>query len=126
MGQSIYELARTLRKNQTKAEAFFWSRVRKRRILNCLFLRQYVIEYPNRLNKKSYFIVDFFCREKKLIVEIDGEIHNHQIDYDQQRQSILEDQNFTVIRFTNSDVINNWNDVENRLKKKILEIGMNE
>jgi len=122
MSKSIYKLARDLRKNQTPAEVYFWNRVRKKRILGCIFLRQFVIEYPNKLNKRSFFITDFYCAKIKLIVEIDGEIHRHQLDYDEFRESTLNDLNYTVIRFKNFEVLNNWNEVAEKLKSKILEL----
>ncbi len=122
MSVSIYERARQLRKNQTPPESFFWRQVRKRKILECLFLRQYVIEYPDKLNKHSFFIVDFYCNELRLIVEIDGEIHKYQIEEDKMRESILVEMNFTIIRFNNIEVLKNWDFVESKLREKIFEI----
>jgi len=109
----VLAYARELRKNQTKAEAFFWSKVRNRKFNRLKFNRQFVLEYEN----SSYFIADFHCFEKKLIVEIDGEIHKYQKDYDQMRENILEQMGYKVIRFTNEEVLNQWVKVAQKIEK---------
>jgi len=119
MSETIHERARRLRRNQTPAEVYFWNRVRKRKILGSLFLRQYVLEYPDRLNKSNYFIVDFYCSQKKLIVEIDGKIHQQQVEYDEFRETILKEMKYSIIRFTNYEVLNNWHSVEKQMKDRI-------
>ena len=62
---SILYKARELRKNPTKAEAFFWEKVRKRRFMGLRFNRQYILPYSDELNKTKNHIVDFLCFEKK-------------------------------------------------------------
>jgi len=52
------------------------------------------------------FIVDFYCADKRLVVEIDGDSHTDQIAYDKKRTKWLEDQGYHVIRFTNREVLN--------------------
>ncbi len=107
----ILSFARELRKNQTPAEKLFWSKVRNRRFLGLKFNRQFIIEHDN----SSYFIADFHCHEKKLIVEIDGEIHYRQQEYDQIREEILRELGYKIVRFRNEDVIQNWSKVEKKL-----------
>ncbi len=51
------------------------------------------------------FIADFYCNEKKVIIEIDGEVHNTQIEYDEMRTEILEEMGYKLIRFRNEEVI---------------------
>ena len=108
--------ARELRKNPTEAEAFFWEKVRKRRFMGLRFNRQYILPYSDELNKNKHYIADFLCFEKKIIVEIDGGIHNSQKEYDLIREQDLKNMGFDVIRFTNEDVSNNWVSVNKRLK----------
>jgi len=108
--------ARELRKNPTEAEAFFWEKVRKRRFMGLRFNRQYILHFSDELNKNKHYIADFLCFEKKIIVEIDGGIHNYQKEYDLIREQDLKNMGFDVIRFTNEDVLNNWVSVNKRLK----------
>lgn len=89
--------SRDLRNEPTKAERFFWSFLRKRK-LGYRFRRQQVI---------ASFIVDFVCLEKSLIIEVDGEIHDFQKEADHERTLKLESTNFKVIRFKNEDVLAN-------------------
>ncbi len=109
--KQILNYARELRKNQTKAEKFFWMQVRNRRFSGLKFNRQFIIEHESR----SYFIADFYCHQHKLIIEIDGEIHQQQVEYDRIRESILIEMGFTIIRIKNHEILNNWNDVEKKL-----------
>lgn len=69
------------------------------------------------MNDKHYFIVDFFCHEHKVIIELDGPIHKYQIDYDSARESILKDMGYTIIRFDNEVIFRNWEYVENEVMR---------
>lgn len=64
-----------MRRSQTPAELFFWRKVRKRQVLGKRFNRQFIIQYEDIMGQKRFFIVDFYCHEQKLIVEVDGSIH---------------------------------------------------
>ena len=88
---------RELREYSTIAERFLWHQVRNQ-TLGCTFRRQYGI---------GPYIVDFFCPEAQLVIEIDGESHLSEKArlYDQRRQSYLEALNFIVIRFVDDEVI---------------------
>jgi len=109
--------ARQLRKKQTPAEAFFWKKVRNRRLLDKKFKRQVPIEYSIQLNgQHSFFIADFCCFENRLIVELDGPIHQYQQAYDEERTKILEGLGFTLIRFTNEAVLERWEQVEESIQ----------
>jgi len=90
--------ARSLRKNQTDAEAKIWHLVRAKQITGLKFRRQHPIQ-P--------FIVDFICPEKKLIIELDGGQHADAIEYDEKRTLFLESKGYTVIRLWNNEVLNN-------------------
>ena len=112
-------LARELRKNQTRAETYFWNRVRNRKFLNLKFTRQFPIEYT-LLEHKKYFIADFYCHEKKLIIEIDGTVHLNSKDYDDDRTNILIKRGYSLIRFSNEDVLENWHYIKSELSKFLL------
>ncbi len=109
-------VARELRKNMTPAEIVFWNNVRNKKFFGLRFLRQHPIFYEY-WGKKKFFVADFYCRELKLIVEIDGGIHETQKDYDRIRTEILETQkDLKVLRFKNEEVLSNINGVMKRLK----------
>ena len=112
------QYAKVNRKNPTQSEMFFWQKVRAKKLNGIKFYRQYIIEYKlSHLESNSFFIVDFFSHQLKLIIELDGRIHAYQKEYDQFRSEILKGLNYTVIRFTNEQVLYNWDNVE----KQILE-----
>lgn len=84
-----------LRTNQTRAESLLWDKIRGKKIRGRQFLRQRPI---------GNYIVDFLCMELKLVIEIDGLIHELNKDLDRFRQEQLELLGFKVVRFTNKEV----------------------
>ena len=98
----LNERARDLRKRSTDAENRLWYFVRNRRLNDHKFVRQFIV---------GPYIVDFVCREKKLIIELDGSQHADAIIYDQERTYYLEGEGYRVLRFWNNEVSNNINDV---------------
>ena len=122
--KTILSFARELRKNQTPAEKVFWEKVRGRRFMGKKFSRQYVIEHADILGKKFYYIADFYCDEKRLIVEIDGGIHATQVEYDQIREAVLIEMNYQIMRFKNEEVLNEWGLVEERLRGVLSWAGL--
>jgi very-short-patch-repair endonuclease len=87
--------ARNLRKEQTPEEAIVWELLRNRKFMNLKFRRQHDIEG---------FIVDFYCHELRLAVEIDGGIHDKQKDYDELRQELISSKGIRFVRVTNDEV----------------------
>jgi very-short-patch-repair endonuclease len=120
--KEILAFARMLRRNQTPAEDFFWGKVRSKRLLGLKFNRQFVIRDAIILGKSHYYIADFHCFALKLIVEIDGPIHNKQVEYDQLREEHLRSMGYHIIRFSNQQVIEEWPKVESVLIEKIREL----
>jgi len=102
--KSITELCRELRKNPTPSEKKLWNILRKRQLKGFRFLRQKPIIYKQINGKAFFFIADFYCAERKLIIELDGEIHRKQKAYDQKRDRILERLGYTVLRINNSEL----------------------
>jgi|SRR5215213_3636952 len=90
--------ARELREQQTPAEEFLWERLRARRFLDLKFRRQFPVET---------FITDFFCYEAKLVVEVDGEVHEepHQKAHDKNRDMFLQSLGYKILRFSNQQVL---------------------
>ena len=106
---NLKEFVKLNRKNPTYAEKILWEHLRKNQ-LGVRFRRQHAM---------YKYIVDFVCIEKKLIIEIDGDSHVNKEEYDKERDIILGGMNYRTIRFTNDDVINNLDDVLNRIKNEI-------
>jgi very-short-patch-repair endonuclease len=104
------DLSRRLRKSQTKAEKIIWENVRKKRLKGLKFYRQIPIYYEIN-SYESCFIADFFCFEKKTIVEIDGKFHHYRKKEDNIRTEILNSLGIRVLRFCNEDVENDLNQV---------------
>lgn len=94
--------ARTLRKDMTPWERKLWH----------LFLKTYPIRFQ-RQKPLGEFIVDFYCAQAKLIVELDGNGHytDEQTRYDRRRTDVLESMGFHVVRYTNADVDKNFHGV---------------
>jgi len=82
--------------------------LRNRKIENCKFRRQHPI---------GKFVADFYCHEKKLVVEVDGGYHNEQEqkEHDEARTQIINEYGITVIRFTNDEILNNLQSVINKI-----------
>jgi len=97
-----YEHARGLRKELTPFEQKLWSRLRKRQLHGIRFRRQHAL---------GEFIVDFCAIKEKLIIELDGGQHKEQVEYDTDRTNYLEAQGYKVIRFWNSQVANEMDEV---------------
>jgi very-short-patch-repair endonuclease len=94
----IFKLARQLRKLETVAEKLLWSHLSKNQLMGLQFRRQHPI---NR------FIADFYCPKIKLVIELDGSIHDipeYQV-HDIGRSEVLNDFGITVIRFSNEQIL---------------------
>ncbi len=110
---TILQHARDNRHPQTPAEAKLWQLIRNRNLDGYKFRRQHPI---------GYYIVDFYCHESKLIVEVDGRSHDNQIAYDEQRTTWLQSEGFRVIRFTNEQVMRNVVSVTEEILKACREV----
>ncbi|MDO9254191.1 MAG: endonuclease domain-containing protein [Bacteroidales bacterium] len=101
----VVAICRENRKNMTEAERIVWELVRNRRLDGKKFLRQHKIIYENSFDSFQFFVADFYCAEEKLILEIDGEIHESQKEYDNWRTSVLEDLRLRILRIKNEETI---------------------
>lgn len=102
--------AKQLRLKLTVSESLLWEKLKGKQILGVKFRRQHPI---------NIFIVDFYCHEYKLVIELDGGIHKSQPEYDNERTRNLEMYGLSVIRFYNSEV---EKDIEGVVAKIIKEI----
>jgi very-short-patch-repair endonuclease len=106
--EMLKPLARQKRHEPTPAENHLWRYLRNRQVNNTKFRRQHAIDR---------FIVDFYCVEARLIIEVDGSIHDYTADEDALRQEFLESLGLRVIRFTNDAVLHDIQDVLIEIKK---------
>jgi len=104
--REIEETARHLRKQLTPAEATLWQALRSRQLSGLKFRCQHPV---------GRFIVDFYCPSHKLVIEVDGDIHNQQQAYDRARTDELQVFGYCVLRFTNEEVMNNLSNVLSRI-----------
>ncbi|HET8865865.1 MAG TPA: endonuclease domain-containing protein [Gracilimonas sp.] len=112
--KQLKPVARTLRKNMTKAEAALWKYgLKKKQRRGYTFNRQRPV-----LN----YIADFMCKELHLIIEVDGCSHDHSEaqQHDEDRQHALETAGFTILRFTDEDVLKNMDSVCRRIDEEIV------
>lgn len=95
----LLEFAKTMRSNATDAENLMWQILRNKQFMSLKFRRQHVIKL---------YIVDFYCHELGLVIELDGGQHNTDDgkDYDAERTKFLEALGLTVVRYWNYDVLN--------------------
>ena len=118
--EELKEKAESMRKNPTEAESALWEMLRGKN-LDAKFRRQHII---------GDYIVDFVCLDKQLVVELDGGYHNdpEQKELDRQRTNFLQSKGFSVLRFTNEEVLGNTNEtltvISNALKYLPLEGGI--
>ena len=116
--QQTLFIARQLRKNMTPAEKLFWQHIRHEQFHQLRFLRQHPLFYSYNDHLK-FFIADFYCHQLRLVIEIDGGIHESQKDYDVIRTDILQTMKLKVVRFKNEDVLNNIEKVLQRMEDLI-------
>jgi very-short-patch-repair endonuclease len=95
VSRELHERARELRRNMTPAEKILWEKLRHLRLNGFQFRRQQII---------NPYIVDFYCHAKSLAIEVDGDIHDLQQDYDTERSKYLTACGFRMLRVTNDDV----------------------
>ncbi|OIQ96285.1 hypothetical protein GALL_216840 [mine drainage metagenome] len=94
--EDIRAYAREMRNRMTDAEALLWMMLRNRRIAGAKFRRQHPV---------GRYILDFYCDEKRLGIELDGGQHSEAVEYDKQRDSWLRVQGIQVLRFWNNQML---------------------
>lgn len=92
----VEEAARQLRRRETPAERVLWQALRRNRLRGLAFRRQHPL---------GPFVVDFYCPARRLVVELDGEVHDDQAEQDEARTERLIAFDYRVIRFRNDEVL---------------------
>ena len=108
--KDLQQPARELRNNMTDPEKRLWYQLLAAKGLGYKFLRQHPV---------GPFIPDFYSRALKLVIEIDGNSHANQVEYDLERTLYLETKGIHVLRFWNNEVMENLEGVEIRLRETI-------
>jgi very-short-patch-repair endonuclease len=109
---AMLKMAAELRANMTRAEKVLWDRLRNKKCCNLKFRRQHPI---------AEFVVDFFCYEAMLVIEIDGDVHSnsYQKERDFERTKFLNGLGIRVIRFNNEEIFHNIDVVMEKIKKEL-------
>lgn len=105
-----FEKAKSLRQKMTLGEKLLWERLKGKKLFNLRFRRQHPI---------NMYIVDFYCHAARLVIEIDGEIHKFQKDYDEARTEDLINFGLMILRFKNYEVEHHLDSVIEKIKHTI-------
>ncbi len=112
VGQNIAsgmkERSRELRRDMSHGEKILWEALRSRRLHNLRFRRQQIV---------GRFIVDFYCHEAGLVVEVDGPVHDEQVERDQERDAFLRGLGLYVLRIPDAEVRGNLSAVLDRISQ---------
>ncbi len=111
--RKMIEVAREFRKEPTKSEAILWEALRGKKLDGIKFRRQQPV---------GYFVVDFYSSVSRLVVEVDGSIHDSQVEADRARQEILELLGLNVLRIKSETIEKNLPGVLFEIRTKIAEL----
>ncbi len=100
--QEKYLRSKQLRQEMTPEEKILWEQLRRNNLNGLHFRRQQIIDG---------FIVDFYCHQAQLIIEVDGEIHDLQVESDQERDAILAARGLKILRIRNQEIRQNLQEV---------------
>jgi very-short-patch-repair endonuclease len=111
----LFRYAQEMRKNPTESEKVLWNILRKFRNEGYIFRRQHPVDI---------FIADFFCHKLKLVIEVDGSVHesDQAMEYDDGRSGELEKYGLNIIRFTNEQVLKEPDNVTLQIKNFIATL----
>jgi len=112
--KELEQFRKKLRKNLTPAEAFLWRHLKAKKLQGRRFNRQHSIRN---------YIVDFYCASEKLVIELDGAVHNtpQAQEYDAKRTKVLNKLGYTVIRFENKMVFENLESVLSEISEHFTQ-----
>ncbi len=102
----VRQAARALRKQPTHAESLLWNALKQQQLAGLRFRRQHPV---------GRFVLDFYCPSLKLVIEVDGAVHDSQVEFDAARTDVLESAGYYVLRFRNEEVLNDLPSVLNRI-----------
>lgn len=106
-------LARNLRKNMTLSEVLLWEQIKGKQLFGYKFRRQVAV---------GNYILDFYCKELYLAIEIDGISHDYKMEYDEERKKWLKEQNIIVLHIHDTDVKKNMHMVVEHIVEEIQKL----
>jgi len=98
--------ARELRSKSTPSEILLWKELRNRKLSGYKFLRQHPIVYNPYGSGMKYFVADFYCDIKKTVIELDGPIHENNLEYDKFRDAEMVNLGLQILRIKNEELLN--------------------
>ena len=117
IGQKItsekYQRSKQLRLEMTPEEKILWEQLRRNNLNGLHFRRQQIIDG---------FIVDFYCHQAQLVIEVDGEIHDLQVESDQERDAILAARGLKILRIKNQEIRHNLQSALQKIINKTEDI----
>jgi very-short-patch-repair endonuclease len=115
--EETMHFAQSLRKKMTRAEQALWAELKGRKFLNLKFRRQHPIHW---------YIADFYCHEKRLVIEVDGRIHerDHVKEHDENRSAELAGFGIHVLRFSNEQVLSSIHDVLREIQSFLIKVNL--
>ncbi len=110
--EKTFELAKLLRKDMTATEKLMWQVLRRNSLKGYYFRRQHPI---------AWYVADFYCHDAKLVVELDGEVHDFEDikRHDAERDELMRGLGITVLRFKNEDVRGNVDEVVREIERHL-------
>ena len=113
MNDTIKQACRDLRKNMTESEKLLWEELKRSKLWKPFQRQRPVYVYKEDSWLKRYIIPDFICIPEKLIIEVDGSIHNipEILELDKHKEMLLENRWYKILRFTNTEIQTNIQNV---------------
>ena len=102
----IKNYVREFRNNPTDSEKLLWKELKGRKLNGYKFLRQHPILYKGNLIRYNYFIADFYCFEKKAVIELDGPVHEQNLEYNAFREEEMKELGLHILRIKNEELEN--------------------
>jgi very-short-patch-repair endonuclease len=109
----IKKRARELRSKAKPSETLLWKELRNRKLCGYKFLRQHPVVYNPYGSGVKYFVADFYCDIKKTVIELDGSIHENNLEYDKFRDGEMVNLGLHILRIKNEELM----DIKEVLKK---------
>ncbi len=117
----VKKRARELRSQATFSETLLWKELRNRKLCGYKFLRQHPITYNPYGSGVKYFVADFYCAIKKTVIELDGPIHENNLEYDQFRDAEMVNLGLHILRIKNEE-LHCMKDVLNKIETYLNSI----
>jgi len=115
---SPIRIARLLRQQMTAEEDLLWQLLRNRGINGMKVRRQHPLVYETTGWQKYFYVADFYCARRKLVIELDGKHHEfgEQKEYDKARDYLMQEMDLKILRIKNEEIINSIDTVMKKIE----------